>query len=155
MLAKIDNALRVLIEKELGYTPEPEVSSMNNLRDDEFPAVWFMYREEVPVDEEDETIGFFTQDLFVDFEIAVKSDEKNYRVDSMKELSRFKKFINDFRNLVEEQHPSACVIEMRYEGMSFLGWDSPRSAGGVLVETSIRYRQCRENPENNVCEGIC
>lgn len=157
MLTKIDHALRVSIADELGYNVEPEIDSFNILRDDEFPVCFFDYGDEEPVEDEDETIGYFVNDIFIDFEIAVKADERSYRLDAFKELSRFKKYINDFRNIVDVRFPDSCgVIEMKYEGMSVVGWDNNRSAGGLIVQTSIRYRQCRDNPETNDCNcGGC
>lgn len=151
MLRAIDHALRESIKDELGYNVEPEIQSFNILSDDEFPVCFFFYTEEVPVEEDEETIGYYTQDLFIDFEIAVRSDEANYRLAAFDEVSRFKAYINKFRDIVEVKYKDACVIEMFYEGMEIVGWDNNRSAGGVIVRTSIRYRQCRDNPNKSTC----
>ena len=153
MLVAIDHALRESITSELAYNVEPEIQTLQILNDADFPVCFFFYREEVPVEDEDETIGFYVNDLFIDFEIAVKANEENYRIEAFKELSRFKKFINQFRDIVDVRFPDACVIEMFYEGMEIVGWDNNRSAGGIIVQTSIRYRQCRNNPDSGNCGG--
>ena len=158
MLLKIDHALQELLKSELGYTVDPvDIQSLQALSEDEFPVCFLHYDGEDPATDgdEDETIGYFTQDVAIDFEIGLLTDEKQYRHKAMRELSNVKKFINEFRNLVEHRYPEACVIRMQYEGMSFLGFDNSRSGGGLVVQTTIKYRQCRENPENNVCEGNC
>ena len=153
MLGKIDTAIRALIVQELGYTVDPDTQSFQNLRDDEFPVCLLQYDEERASD--DQTIGNFTNDIVIGFEIITLSDEDDYRAKAFEQLSRFKAFINNARELVESQYPEACIIDMDYEGASILGFDSTRVAGGILVETVIKYQQCRTNPELPACCGTC
>jgi len=146
LLPKIDAALRILLAEELGYLVEPQIQSFSNLTDDQFPVCLFDYGPEVAVPDEESTIGFFVNNLEIKFIIVVKANEASYRIDGFKELSRFKKFINDARTLFETQFPDACILEMEYVSMEPLGMDNIRASGGIEITTNMHYRQSRKDP---------
>lgn len=153
MIVKIDAAVRDIIRSELGYTVDPSVMSFANLTDAEYPVCLIDYGDEVA--SEDQTLRNFTNNLPMEFEIAVLSDEENYRIKAFEQLSVFKKLINDMRELIEVRYPEACIIDMDYDGSSLLGFDSNRVAGAILVKTTIKYQQCRANPQFKSCGGNC
>ena len=146
MLERIDEALISLLESELGYTVNPEdVQSYQAVSDDNFTVCILSYPEETPLDDSDETIGFWTQTLNVQLDLQVLNGESGYRKASFAELSRVKLFITNLRKLLETQH-NICIMETDYSGFVPKSQGNKRSSGGIVINFELKYRQSKTDP---------
>lgn len=149
MQAKIYTQLEAIFNAE-GYNVNPNGSDIKNAS--QLPLVWFAFPDDemdVTVEDDEQEVSHLINTMGLDLRIVLESNNENYRIKCLEELSNIKRIINEQTQIISPVF--GCLArKWDYESAEILNFNTDRLAsGGIEVRTNILYSQLRSDPTNN------